>query len=67
MFPKPIPICHDAKLFPCLFSANKTFDIPYLPLDKEIAGIGENRNMTLPGSLCFAFGDNMLPDGSCPK
>ena len=65
MFPKPMPILHDAKLFPRLFSANKTFDVSYLPLDEEIAKIGENRNMTLSGSLCFAFGDNMLPDGSC--
>lgn len=37
VFPRPMLIRHDAKLFPHLFSSNKTFDVPYLPLDNEIA------------------------------
>lgn len=59
MFPKPMPIQHDVKLFPRIFGTNKSFDVPYWPLDTEIAGLGEERNFTLLGSLCFRVVHNI--------
>lgn len=55
VFPKPMPIHHDAKLFPRLFTSNKSFDLPFLPLDEKVAGLGEYRNFSLLGSLCFTL------------
>lgn len=66
VFPKPMPIRHNAKLFPRLFSTNKSFDVPYLPYDEEIAGVGENRSIILSGSLCFEVARRLqAPSNSC--
>ncbi|XP_076772890.1 uncharacterized protein LOC143435228 isoform X2 [Arvicanthis niloticus] len=32
-FPKPMPVRHDAAVFPKIFTTNKTLDLPYLPYD----------------------------------
>ena len=32
-FPKPMPVRHDAIVFPKFFTTNKTVDLPYLPYD----------------------------------
>ena len=32
-FPKAMPVCHDAIVFPKFFTTNKTVDLPYLPYD----------------------------------
>ena len=52
-FPKPMPVCHDAIVFPKFFTTNKTLDLPYLPYDPTGAPLGENRSLLEQGSLCF--------------
>ena len=53
MFPKPMPVRHDAILFPRLFTTDESLDLPYVPYDPEIAPLGENRSFISKGSLCF--------------
>ena len=52
-FPRPMPVHHNSKVFPHLFTTNSSLELPYLPMDKEIASITENRSLLLSGSLCF--------------
>jgi hypothetical protein len=52
-FPKPMPVGHDAIVFPKFFTTNKTVDLPYLPYDPTQAPLGENRLLLEQGSLCF--------------
>ena len=52
-FPKPMPVRHDAIVFPKFFTTNKTVDLPYLPYDPTRAPLGENRSLLEQGSLCF--------------
>lgn len=65
MFPRPMPIRHDAKLFPRLFGTNKTIDLPYLPLDRDIASVNEARNISLGGTLCFVMVKNISLSSPC--
>ena len=60
-----MPICHDAKLFPCLFSSNRSLDVPYLPLEADLAPKGENRSFNLEGTLCFYIVHNISEASSC--
>lgn len=60
-----MPICHDAKLFPRLFSSNRSLDVPYLPLEADLAPIGENRSFNLEGTLCFYIVHNISEASSC--
>ena len=53
MFPKPMPVRHDAQVFPHFFA--KSLNTPYLPLDKEIAPIEGNVSIKLKGILVFFF------------
>ena len=55
VFPKPMPFCLNAKLFSCLFDTIKTFDVPYLPLNTEIAGFGDYRTLALSSNFRHAF------------
>ena len=52
-FPKPMPVCHDAVVFPKFFTTNKKLDLPYLPFDPLRVLLGENRSLQEQGSLCF--------------
>jgi hypothetical protein len=52
-FPKPMPICPDAVVFPKFFTTNKTLDLPYLQYDPTWAPLGENHSLPERGSLCF--------------
>ena len=52
-FPKPMPVRHDAIVFPKFFTTNKTLDLPYLPYDPTRAPLGKNRSLLEQGSLCF--------------
>lgn len=52
-FPKPIPVLHDAVVFPKFFTTNKPLELPYLPYDPTRAPLGENRSLSEQGSLCF--------------
>jgi hypothetical protein len=54
-FPKPMPVHHDAVVFPKFFTTNKRLDLPYLPYDPTWAPLGENRSLPEQGSLCFQF------------
>jgi hypothetical protein len=52
-FPKPMPVRHDAIVFPNFFTTNKTVDLPYLPYDPTRAPLGENHSLLEQDSLCF--------------
>ena len=52
-FPKPMPVRHDAIVFPKFFTTNKKLDLPYLPFDPLWVLLGENRSLQEQGSLCF--------------
>lgn len=56
-FPKPVPIRHDAVVFPkfFFFTTNKTLELPYLPYDPTRAPLGESHSLLERGSLCFEF------------
>ena len=54
-FPKPVPVRHDAVVFPKFFTTNKTLELPYLPFDPTRAPLGESRSLLEQGSLCFEF------------
>ncbi|XP_036056879.1 uncharacterized protein LOC118592184 [Onychomys torridus] len=58
-FPKPMPIRHDAQVFPRLFATNQKLNPPFLPLDAELAPIGENRSFGEEGMLCFTKREQM--------
>lgn len=65
MFPKPMPIHHDAKLFPCLFGTNRAIDVPYLLLDSDIAPVEDGRIFDLEGNLCFSLVKNLNDTSGC--
>ena len=65
VFPRPMPIHHDAGLFPRLFTSNRSLDIPYLPIETDLAPIGENRSFGLKGTLCFYIVRNISETSSC--
>lgn len=65
VFPRPMPTLHNAKVFPHLFSSNKSLDVSLLPLDKELASINENRSFELLGSLCFVGVRNISDYSDC--
>ena len=44
-FPKPVPVRHDAVVFPKFFTTNKTLELPYLPYDPTRAPLGESRSL----------------------
>lgn len=50
---KPIPVRHDAVVFPKFLTTDKTLELPYLPFDPTQAPLGENRSLSEQGSLCF--------------
>ena len=52
-FPKPIPVHHDAVVFPKFFTTKKTLELPYLPFDPIRVPLGENCSLSEQGSLCF--------------
>jgi hypothetical protein len=52
-FPKPMPVRHDAIVFPKFFTTNKKLDLPYLPFDPLRVPLGENRSLQEQGFLCF--------------
>jgi hypothetical protein len=54
-FPKPMPVHHDAVVFPKFFTTNKKLDLPYLPFDPLRVPLGENLSLQEQGSLCFQF------------
>lgn len=61
-FPKPIPVRHNAAVFPRFFISQKMLGLPMLPLDMHVAPLGENRSFMEEGSLCFTLEIN---PGSC--
>ena len=54
-FPKPMPVRHDAVVFPKFFTTNKSLDLPYIPYDPTWTPLRENRSLPEQGSLCFQF------------
>ena len=50
-FPNPMPVRHDAVVFPKFFTTNKKLDLPYLPFDPLRVPLGENRCLQEQGSL----------------
>jgi hypothetical protein len=52
-FPLPMPVMHNAQIFPRIFTTDKELGLDYLPLDKQIQTLLENRTFFLEGSLCF--------------
>jgi hypothetical protein len=52
-FPKAMPVCHDAIVFPKFFTTNKKLDLPYLPFDPLRVPLGENCSLQEQGSLCL--------------
>ena len=53
-FPKPMPVRHDAIVFPKFFTTNKTVDLPYLPYDPTRAPLGEKSLFTRTGFFMFS-------------
>lgn len=47
-FSRPMPVRHNAAVFPRLFTTHKDLN---LPLTSDEAGIAENRSFALEGSL----------------
>ena len=52
-------------MYPRFFSTNKSLDLSFLPLDKELASIDENRNFSLVGSLCLFRIRNISDSSNC--
>lgn len=52
-FPLPMPVMHNAQIFPRFFTTDKELGLAYLPLDEQIQALLENRTFFLQGSLCF--------------
>lgn len=50
-----MPVRHDAQVFPRFFATNRSLNIPYLLLYKEIAPIEGNVSIKLKGILFFCF------------
>jgi hypothetical protein len=60
--PKPMPIRHDAIVFPKFFTTNKTVDLPYLPYDPTRAPLGENRSLLEQGYVFkLMYQENVSP------
>lgn len=59
-FPKPMPVRHDAAVFPRFFTTEKSLNLPFLTRDLDVATLGENRFLLEKGSLCF----RMVPGGN---
>jgi hypothetical protein len=38
-FPLPIPVMHNAQIFPRFFTTDKELGLAYLPLDKQIQAL----------------------------
>lgn len=52
-FPLPMPVMHNAQIFPHFFTTDKELELAYLPFDEQIQALLENRTFFLQGSLCF--------------
>ena len=52
-FPLPMPVMHNAQIFPRFFTTDKELGLAYLSLDEQIQALQENRTFFLQGSLCF--------------
>ncbi|XP_057355427.1 uncharacterized protein LOC130683210 [Manis pentadactyla] len=57
-FPKPIPVRHNAAVFPRFFTTNSSINLPYLALDTVTVPLGENRTFVTKGTLCFTTNTN---------
>lgn len=58
-FPQPLPVMHDAQVFPRFFSTNESLGLPYLPMDANVAPVLSNSSWILNGSLCFTVSVNI--------
>lgn len=58
VFPKPMPVMHNARVLSCLFVTNRSLDLPFLPRDEQISPIEDARHFDLQGSLCFSLLSN---------
>ena len=58
-----MPVRHDTQVLPRLFTTNKKLNLPFIPLDTEIAPIGENRSLSEEGNLCVTV--NAYANSSC--
>lgn len=65
MFPIPMPVMHDAQVYPRLFVTNKSLGLAYLPFDDQIHGIENNKTFLIKGSLCFVFVTNLNDSSHC--
>lgn len=56
--PLPMPVMYDAQVFPWFFTTNKTLGVAFLPQDRQLEQVKENRTIFLKGSLCFKINGN---------
>ena len=63
-FPLPMPVMHDAHVFPRFFANNRSLGLAYLPLDEQIHERG-NRSFLLKGSLCFVIVSTLNDTSNC--
>ena len=62
-FPLPMPVMHNAQIFPRFFTTDKELGLAYLPLDEQIQALLENRTFFLQGSLCFMLISSLQDKG----
>ena len=64
-FPLPMPVMHNAQIFPRFFTTDKELGLAYLPLDEQIQALLENRTFFLQGSLCFMLISSLQDKSQC--
>lgn len=64
-FPLPMPVMHNAQIFPRFFTTDKELGLAYLPLDEQIQALLENRTFFLQGSLCFMLISSLQDKRQC--
>lgn len=64
-FPLPMPVMHNAQIFPRFFTTNKKLGIAYLPLDEQIQALQENRTFFIQESLCFVLISSLQDKTQC--
>jgi hypothetical protein len=62
-----MPVRHDAQVFPRFFATNRSLNIPYLLLYKEIAPIEGNVSIKLKGILWFFLVNQINKSSDCAQ
>ena len=64
-FPLPMPVMHNAQIFPRFFTTDKELGLAYLPLDEQIQALLDNRTFFLQGSLCSMLISSLQDKRQC--